>query len=168
MNSIISSINYFTEKIGSIVSWLSLFLICLIGLDVALRYLFNWSSSANTELEWHIFAALFLLGSAYTLRYDKHVRVDVLYTHFSVKKKAWVNMIGTAIFLFPFCIVIMITSIPFVMDAWVIAEGSPEPGGLPYRFVVKSTIPLSAFLLFIQAISMMLYSVSVILSHQSK
>jgi len=168
MNSIISSINYFTEKTGSIVSWLSIFLIGLIGLDVALRYLFNWSSSANTELEWHIFAALFLLGSAYTLRYDKHVRVDVLYTHFSDKKKAWVNMIGTAIFLFPFCIVILITSIPFVMDAWVIAEGSPEPGGLPYRFVVKSTIPLGAFLLFIQAISMMLSSISVILSPQSK
>jgi len=168
MDRVIVTINQFTEKTGRIVSWLSLLLVCMIGLDVALRYLFNWSSSANSELEWHIFAALFLLGSAYTLKHDKHVRVDVFYSRFSEKKKAWVNMIGTTIFLIPFCVVIVITSIPFVMDAWQIGEGSPEPGGLPYRFVVKSTIPLGAFLLLVQAISMLLSSLSILLSPPSK
>ena len=68
---------------GRAVSWLSLLLVILIGIDVILRYLFNWNSSANQELEWHLFAALFMLGAGYTLRHDKHVRVDVFYSQFS-------------------------------------------------------------------------------------
>lgn len=168
MDRIIVAIDQFTERTGRMVSWLSLILVIVIGLDVALRYLLNWSSSANTEFEWHIFAALFLLGAAYTLKHDKHVRVDVFYSNFSNEKKAWVNLLGTLFFLLPFCLVILISSIPFVSDSWMISEGSPEPGGLPYRFVVKSTIPLGAFLLLLQAVAMMLSSLSIILSKRPK
>ena len=148
------------EWSGKLVSWLSLFLVILIGVDVVLRYLFNWNSSANQEMEWHLFAALFLLGAAYTLKYDKHVRVDVFYTRFSKKNQALVNLIGTAVFLIPFCLVIMWTSIPFVLDSWQVNESSAEPGGLPFRFVIKSTIPLGAGLLFLQAVSLLLTSFS--------
>ena len=168
MSSIISYINQFTEKIGQWVSWISLFLVLLIALDVLLRYVFNWSSSANQELEWHLFATLFLLGSAYALKHDKHVRVDVFYARFSDKNKALVNLIGTLLFLIPFCLVIIKTSIPFVLDAWNISESSPEPGGLPHRFLVKSTIPLSALLLLIQALAEGLNSMISIVNLPSK
>ncbi|MEP2024068.1 MAG: TRAP transporter small permease subunit [Reichenbachiella sp.] len=168
MNKLIQYINQFTEKTGQWVSWISLVLVVLIGMDVLLRYVFNWSSSANQELEWHLFATLFLLGSAYALKHDKHVRVDVFYSRFSDNKKAWVNLIGTLIFLIPFCLVVIQTSIPFALDAWEISESSPEPGGLPHRFIIKSTIPIGAFLLFIQAISEGLSSLLTILNRPAE
>lgn len=168
MTKLIHYINQFTEKTGRWVSWISLILVALIGLDVVMRYAFSWSSSANQELEWHLFATLFLLGSAYALKHDKHVRVDVFYSRFSDSKKAWVNLIGTLIFLIPFCLVVIKTSIPFVMDAWKISESSAEPGGLPHRFIIKSTIPLGALLLLIQAVAEGLSSVSLLINRPSK
>lgn len=168
MDRLVKYINQFTEKTGQWVSWLSIVLVVLIGLDVVLRYAFNWSSSANQELEWHLFATLFLLGSAYTLKHDKHVRVDVFYSHFSESNRSWVNLIGTTVFLIPFCLVVIKTSIPFVIDAWKISESSPEPGGLPHRFIIKSTIPAGAILLFIQAISQGLSALSSILDNKTK
>lgn len=164
MHKLSQYINQFTEKTGQWVSWISLILVVLIGIDVLLRYVFSWSSSANQELEWHLFATLFLLGSAYALKHDKHVRVDVFYSRFSDQKKAWVNLIGTIVFLIPFCLVVIDTSIPFALDAWKISESSPEPGGLPHRFLVKSTIPLGALLLLVQAIAEGLTSLSTILN----
>lgn len=168
MEKLTNYIDQFTEKSGRLVSWISLLLVALIGLDVMLRYAFNWSSSANQELEWHLFATLFLLGSAYALKHDKHVRVDVFYSRYSDQKKAWINLIGTILFLLPFCLVIISTSIPFVADAWRISESSPEPGGLPHRFLVKSTIPIGALLLLIQAIAEGLKSLSFILNSPTK
>lgn len=168
MEKLISYINRFTEKTGQWVSWISLVLVALIGLDVVLRYAFSWSSSANQELEWHLFATLFLLGSAYTLKHDKHVRVDVFYSNFSDTKKAWINLIGTAIFLIPFCLVVIKTSIPFVTDAWKISESSPEPGGLSHRFIVKSTIPIGTLLLLVQAISQGLSALSSLLNPKTR
>lgn len=163
MKGIIKSINDFTEKTGQWISWISLALVVLIATDVILRYAFSWSSSANQELEWHLFATLFLLGSAYALKHDKHVRVDVFYSRFSIRQQAWVNILGTLFFLLPFCLVIIKVSIPFVWDAWQISESSPEPGGLPYRFIIKSTIPLGALLLLIQALSQGLSSLSILI-----
>lgn len=167
MAQIIKYINHFTEKTGQWVSSISLLLVLLIALDVILRYVFSWSSSTNQELEWHLFATLFLLGSAYALKHDKHVRVDVFYSRFSDQKKAWVNLIGTLLFLIPFCIVIIKTSIPFAVDAWNISESSPEPGGLPHRFLVKSTIPIGALLLLIQAFSEGLNSLNTLVNHRT-
>lgn len=164
MQAVIKSINQFTESVGKIVSWLSILLVLLIGVDVVLRYIFNWNSSANQEMEWHLFAALFLLGAAYTLKHDKHVRVDVFYSQFSQKNKAWINLLGTLFFLLPFSGVIFWTSLSFVSDAWMINESSPEPGGLPARFIIKSCIPAGALLLFLQGISMALTSISDILN----
>ncbi len=79
MDQIANVIDSFTEKTGKFISWISLLLVAVIGYDVIMRYLFNSSSAAAFETEWHLFAALFLLGMAYTLKHDKHVRVDVFY-----------------------------------------------------------------------------------------
>lgn len=150
--------------IGKAVAWLTFILVVLICTDVALRYIFSFSQAGFYELEWHLFAAIFLLGAAYTLRYDKHVRVDVFYSRFSKRTKAWVNLIGTCIFLLPFCFVIVYTSLAFVGDSYTILESSPDPGGLPYRFLIKSTIPIGFGLLLLQGVAEILKSLTIIIN----
>ncbi|MGB3468198.1 MAG: TRAP transporter small permease subunit [Cyclobacteriaceae bacterium] len=150
--------------IGRLFSWLTTLLMLVICFDVLMRYVFNSSSAALTETEWHLFAALFMMGAAYTLKYDKHVRVDVFYTNFSDKRKAWVDLIGTLIFLFPFCYVVVTTSIPFVMNAFEVQETSPDPGGLPARYIIKSVIPIGFSLLFLQGISVALNCIKKIIA----
>ena len=133
--------------IGRFCSRLSLLLVILVSTDVFLRYIFNISTASLYELEWHVFAVIFLLGSVYTLHIDEHVRVDVFYNKFSERNKKLVNLLGNLIFLIPFGIVISYTSIPFVKDSYNILESSPDPGGLPFRFLIKSVITVSFFLL---------------------
>ena len=142
-------VNKIIEKVENLCSWLSLILVILITVDVLLRYVFNFSSASLYELEWHFFAAIFLLGSTVSLQKDHHVRVDVFYNKLSKKKKEVINLIGNIFFLVPFSLIIFYTSIPFVTDSFVIMESSPDPGGLPFRFIIKSIIPFSFFLLAI-------------------
>ena len=140
------------KKIGDTCSWLSFMLVILISLDVFLRYVFNFSSASLYELEWHMFAMIFLIGSSLTLQRDEPVRVDVFYNKFSDRGKEIINLIGNLIFLLPFCIIIFYTSIPFVEDSYNILESSPDPGGLPFRFIIKSIIPISFLLLVTQGL----------------
>ena len=140
------------KKIGQLCSWLCLALVILISFDVFLRYLFNFSTASLYELEWHLFAIIFLLGSAYTLQKNEHVRVDVFYNKLSEKNKNIIDLAGDIVFLLPFSLAIFYNSIPFVEDSFRILESSPDPGGLPYRFIIKSIIPLAFLLLALQGI----------------
>lgn len=144
------------ERLGSAVSWLSLAMVLLIGWDVMMRYLFQSGSVALQELEWHLFSILFLLGAAYTLKHDGHVRVDILYKSrlLSDRSRAWVDMLGSLVFLIPFCLIIIINSATFVESSYTFAESSPDPGGLPYRWLLKAMIPAAFSLLLLQGISM--------------
>lgn len=147
-------IDNFIAKIGKVISWLNVALILLICLDVLFRYLFSFSKNWIIELEWHMFALIFLLGSAYALQMEKHVRVDVFYQRFSERKKAIVNLIGTVIFLLPWCYLVITTSYKFFANSWYIKEGSAQPGGLPARYVIKGMIVVGFVLLIIQGISL--------------
>ncbi len=133
-----------------------------------MRYFFNQSSAGIFELEWHLFAFIFLLGSAYTLKHDKHVRVDLFYSRLSERHKAWVNLLGCLLFLMPMCFVIVITSFQFVENSFKFNESSPDPGGLPARFIVKSAIGIGFSLLFLQAISLSIRSFLKIFNHPIK
>ena len=155
-------IDKINEGIGKLFSWLTTLLMVVICFDVLMRYVFASSSAAITETEWHIFAAIFMLGAAYTLKYDKHVRVDVFYANFTEKGKAWVNLIGTLLFLFPFCYVVIRSSIPFVENSFAVRETSPDPGGLPARYLIKSVIPIGFLLLSLQGISVLLKCIKTI------
>ncbi|MFW5425947.1 MAG: TRAP transporter small permease subunit [Methylophagaceae bacterium] len=161
MKAIISIIDSITEWVGKTASWLVLAMVLLICYDVAMRYLFQQGSVALQELEWHLFALIFLLGSAYTLKHDEHVRVDILYqSHFvSDKQRALINIIGTLFFLFPFCILILISSWPFVENAFYYNEGSPDPGGLPYRYLLKGSLLVAFGLLILQGLSGLLKNI---------
>ena len=158
MQSIINFIKKFIGKTGEFTQWFASILVLLVCFDVILRYTIGFSSAFLSELEWHIFSFFFLIGAAYTLKDDKHVRVDVFYARFSEKQKALVNLFGTLFFLIPFCIVIIKGGIPYTEFAFRLSEGSPDPGGLPARFVVKSFIVVGFGLLFLQAISLVLKS----------
>lgn len=169
MHNLSERIDRFSEFIGRSLSWLVLALVLLVGYDVTMRYFFLSGSIAIQELEWHLFALIFLLGAAYTLKHDDHVRLDLFYRSrfMSDYRRAWVNLVCTLLFLIPFCILIIKSSWPFVAQAYQFAEGSPDPGGLPYRWVLKAAIPLGFFLLIIQGLSEALKNLCFILDHKS-
>ena len=143
------------EFTGRLVSWLVLVLVILVSYDVTMRYVFNQGSIAIQELEWHLFALIFLLGAAYTLKHDDHVRLDLWYQsrYSSDRIRALINLLGALVMLMPFCWLIMNSSSFFVQQAWLIKEGSPDPGGLPYRWLLKAAIPLGFLLLFLQGVA---------------
>jgi TRAP-type mannitol/chloroaromatic compound transport system permease small subunit len=167
---LITGIDTFTETSGKAVSWLVLAMVVLICYDVAMRYLFQQGSVALQELEWHLFALLFLLGGAYTLKHDDHVRVDILFKSrfVSDRGRAWISILGTLLFLFPFCLLIIITSWPFVENAFYYNEGSPDPGGLPYRFILKGAILLGFLMIMLQGLAELLKQTQVLLNKESR
>jgi TRAP-type mannitol/chloroaromatic compound transport system permease small subunit len=151
-------IDALNEHVGRGVAWITLMLVLVVFFNVILRYAFNSSFVFTQELEWHLFALIFLLGAGYTLLYDGHVRVDIIYQRLGPKGRAWINIIGVIFFLIPGCLLVIDTSMNFVSNAWSVMECSPDPGGIPYRFLLKSSIPVGFVLLLLQGISLGLKS----------
>jgi TRAP-type mannitol/chloroaromatic compound transport system permease small subunit len=164
LNKIAASLESMSEKTGVVVSWLTTGLVLIVCYDVFTRYIIGRSSIAIQELEWHLFAVIFLLGAPFTLKHDKHVRVDVLYMRFSPKKQAWIDLVGSLIFLIPFSTLIVITSWKFAMNSLSIGETSPDPGGLPMRYILKMCIPLGFTLLGFQGLALASRSLMTLLS----
>jgi TRAP-type mannitol/chloroaromatic compound transport system permease small subunit len=149
-----SWIDNFNEYFGRMVSWATLLLVVVTFTDVVMRYFFNTSYVFTQELEWHIFAFIFLMGAGYTLKHDGHVRVEVFYGKLGRKGKAWINLVGVLFFLVPSCLLFIKTGIPFVVKSFHVMEGSPDPGGIPFRFLLKACIPAGYALILLQGISL--------------
>ena len=149
---LIDSIDRISEHIGKLTSWLILLMVLIICYDVFMRSAFQIGSVALQELEWHLFALVFLLGAGYTLKHDGHVRVDIFYQSrwMDKRNRAWVDVFGFLFLLLPFCLLVIISSLPFVFNSFDIAEGSPDAGGLSYRFLLKSAIPIGFCLVLLQ------------------
>lgn len=158
------AIEAFSEYSGRATSWLVLAIVLLICFDVMMRYLFHSGSVALQELEWHLFALLFLFSAAYTLKHDEHVRVDLFYSSrwMNDVRRAWVDLLGNLFFLLPFCILIIYSSWPFVYNAWQFSETSPDPGGLPYRYLLKAAIPIAFLMLALQGVAHILRCLQII------
>lgn len=161
----ISGIEWVNHKVGMAAAWLTSALVLLICYDVFNRYLLNKSFVAVQELEWHLFAVIFLMGAAYTLQQDAHVRVDVFYAKASPKTQALIDLIGCLVLLIPFCALIVWTSKDFVLSSYAIGETSPDPGGLPARFLLKATLPLAFCFLLLQGLAMALKALLRLLGH---
>jgi TRAP-type mannitol/chloroaromatic compound transport system permease small subunit len=146
-------IDAFQDRWGRGVSWLMLLMVLVVFFDVIMRYVFSKSSVFTQELEWHLFGLVYLLGAGYTMLYDEHVRVDILYSRWSPRKKAWSDFVLYLIFFYPSAFMVMITAWPFVRDSFRVSEGSPDPGGIPYRFLLKSVIIVGFAILTLQAVS---------------
>lgn len=128
-------------------------LIALVVYDATMRYLFQTGSIALQELEWHFFDVVILLGIAYTLQQNLHVRVDIFYDRFSERMRHIVDIFGLAFFIFPFSLLILYVGFDFVILSFEQLEASSNPGGLPYRYLVKSLMPIAFFLLGLQVFS---------------
>lgn len=144
------------EGLGNLVSWLVILMVGIGFWNVATRYLGRWlgqlSSNALLEMQWYLFALVFLLGAAYALKHNEHVRVDIFYKGWSPRRRAWVNFLGSLLFLIPFCAIAIYFSWQWTLNSWHVLEVSPNPQGLP-RYPIKSAIIVSLFLLILQGIS---------------
>ncbi|MDX1812878.1 MAG: TRAP transporter small permease subunit, partial [Gammaproteobacteria bacterium] len=152
---IIFLIEALSEWSGRIVAWLVLVMALVVGYDVIMRYLFHSGSVALQEVEWHLFALIFLMGSAYTFKHDSHVRVDIFYnSHWmNDRRRAWLDLLGGLFLLTPFCLLIIISSFSFVENSYLMGESSPDPGGLSFRYLLKAAIPVGFILIFLQGIA---------------
>jgi len=139
--------------VGHIAAVALIALIFLVVYDALMRYLFQSGSIALQELEWHLFDVVIMLGIAYTLQRASHVRVDIFYDRFSERMRCIVNIIGSLFFILPFSLLIIYVGFDFVLISFGQMEASSDPGGLPYRYIVKSLMPLSFLLLIIQTIN---------------
>ncbi|TSE03054.1 TRAP transporter small permease subunit [Aquimarina algiphila] len=162
MQKIINFLDRVGEKIGSLVSWVAALLAVVIGLDVIIRYVFKFTYVWMIEIEIYLFGMLFLLASGYTFKYEKHVRVDVFYNKLSKKGKAWVDLLGGAFLLIPWCYVVIVSSWYYGLSSFMIGESSPQPGGLPALYVLKFCITLGFVFLLLQGVSHMLKSIQTI------
>lgn len=152
-STITASITQFNCWVGRLASWCSLLLVLLVFALAILRYLFSIGSIALQELVIYFHGMLFMLAASYTLAEDEHVRVDVFYARFSKTRKAWVNLLGTGLFLWPMCWFIFAQSLDYVLLSWRIQESSSESGGLAYLFLLKSLLLIMPVLVALQGVA---------------
>ncbi|MCA9756159.1 MAG: TRAP transporter small permease subunit [Candidatus Eisenbacteria bacterium] len=157
-------IDTMNDRIGRAVSWLAALMVLVGAFNAIARYLSralgkDLSSNAYLEGQWYLFSIILLLGMAYTLRHDRHVRVDVIYGKLSERGKAWIDLLGTLLFLLPFSIVTLILTWPTVRNSWITREVSADPGGLP-RYPLKTVILIGFGLLLLQGVSMLIRQIA--------
>ena len=152
----------FSDVMGWIAGVLNLAMLLNVFYDSIMRYFFKTGSIALQEMEWHLFAMVFLFGIAYGLKEDGHVRVDVFYDRFSPRWKAIVNIGGTLLFLLPLSVLIVEGSVWYVTEAYNSGEVSGDPGGLPYRWLIKLVIPASFVFLIVSAIGFVVRNVNIL------
>ena len=151
-------IERFVDVIGAATSWVALVIVALMATNVLLRYLFRTGSVWSQELEWHLLVPLILFGTSYALRHGEHVRVDILYAKFSDRTKVYVDLLS-ALLCFALSVLVIWFSLKYVQQSYVIGEQSQDPGGLPYRFLLKALIPTGFALLLAQSIASALGSI---------
>lgn len=158
------AIDALNSGIHQIAVWLVLLCTLISAGNALVRYLLNASSNAWLELQWFMFAVIFLFGAAYTLKENGHVRVDVMYGRYKPRTQVWVDLLGGLLFLIPTCVVILVTTWPWTMNSLRVAEMSPDAGGLPY-WPIKLVLPIAIFLLLLQAISEVIKRAAMLTGH---
>lgn len=158
MERLASWIDQLNERVGQWVSWLTLALVLLVFVNVFLRYAFNLPLAWSKELEWHLFALIFLFGAGYSLRHDRHVRVDLFYEKVGKADQRRINFWGTLIFLIPWCLVLIYAGWNAAADAWRMGERSPEAAGLANLWLIQFALPVGISLLLLQGIAELIRS----------
>ncbi len=133
-------------------AWICLLLVLLVAFNVILRYAFHLGPVALQELEWHLMSPIALVGMSYALRHGDHVRVDIFFDRFSKSLQESIDL-AAAIVTVIIAIIVFKLALGFVDQAYAIGEGSPDPGGLPHRFLLRAFIPLGFALLGVQAVA---------------
>ncbi|WP_281647971.1 TRAP transporter small permease subunit [Parendozoicomonas sp. Alg238-R29] len=160
-------VNRFSDLLGKIAALLFILLLFNVFYDVVARYVFNDVSIGMQELEWHLFAAMFMLGVPYTLRVGGHVRVDLIYERLSLRSKAYIDLFGSLFLLMPFALLVGYYGVGFAHEAWELGETSGDPGGLPHRWIIKAVIPFTFFSIAISGFGMMLRSLNILTGNRT-
>lgn len=147
-----SRLDWINRSIGLVVAWLALAMVLVTFVVVVLRYILDTGSIALQESVTYMYAILFMLGAAYTLQQDGHVRVDILYQGFSRRGRAWVDLLGTLFLLTPVSVFLLLSSWEYVADAWSIREGSREAGGIPGVWLLKTLLVVMPLLMLLQGL----------------
>jgi TRAP-type mannitol/chloroaromatic compound transport system permease small subunit len=162
--SISSLIDRINERVGHAVYWLVLVMVLVSSSNAVIRYLFNISSNAWLEVQWYLFATVFLLCAGYTLQRNEHIRIDVLISRLSRRTQIWIDILGTLFFLFPMALLIMVLAWPMVVDSFTRGEMSSDAGGL-LRWPIKLMIPLGFLLLLLQGLSELIKKCGILSGH---
>lgn len=158
------AIDRLNRAIGWVASW-AVLVACVISAGNAIsRYSFSISSNAWLEIQWYLFGVMFLLGAAWTLRVNEHVRVDVFYSRLSSRGRAWVDLVGGILFLMPATVILAIMTWPYFLDSYAIGEMSNNAGGL-LRWPIKLVMPIGFSLLALQGVSEIIKNIAVLSGH---
>ncbi len=141
-----------SEALGRVIAWLVLLVALLSAGNATMRYAFSYSSNAYLEAQWYMFSLIFLLGGAYALKHNAHVRIDLIYGRFSPRVRAWIDLVGTLLFLLPMALGMIWLAWPWAMNALMVRETSPDVGGLP-RWPLKLVVPIAFALLALQGLA---------------
>ncbi len=164
-------IDRLNDWIYAAIRWLVLAMIAVGAYNALARYANRWTDvqlapNALYDLQWYMFSLVFLLGAAYGLKHDVHVRVDVFYARLSPRLRAWVDLFGTALFVIPFSIVALVVSWPAVRNSWAIREASSDPGGLA-RYPIKTVILVCFILLLLQGVAIVIEKIALLRADQA-
>ncbi len=151
LDALVRAIDGLSTWVGSAASWLYPVLVAVMTVNVALRYGLGRGFIELEELQWHLYAAAFLLGFAYTYAADEHVRVDLVHARLRPRTKAWVELFGCLFLLLPFAAIVSVSAFDFFAQSWQLGERSPMPSGLPSRWVIKGVLFVALCLLTLQA-----------------
>lgn len=151
--TLVRGLESINEAAGRVAAWLTLGTVLLCFLVVVLRYGFAFGQVWMQELYVWFHALVFLIGAGYTLKHHGHVRVDVLYQRFSPRRRAWIEIIGTVVFLTPWMVVLWVYGLPFAVNAQTIGETSGQPGGMQALWLLKAAIPAFVVLIALQGIA---------------
>jgi len=157
--NIIATLESISRVTGHFISWFTIVMVVITFTVVTLRYGFNIGSIALQESIGYFHAFIFMIGAAYTLKNDEHVRIDIFYRNMPARKQAWVDLLGSVFLLIPMCLFIFIESFEYVMNSWAIQESSPEAGGLPLLYLLKTAILIMPVLVINQAIAIIIQKI---------
>lgn len=160
------AIDALNEWVGRSIKWLVLLATLISAGNALVRYGLGESSNAGLEIQWYLFGALFLLGAGYTLKHNGHVRIDFIHGRLSPRTQAWLEIVGTVLFLLPFSLLIIWFGWPMFVSAWQSGEMSPDAGGL-LRWPVKLLIPVGFSLLALQGIAELIRNIAVLSGHET-
>ena len=166
LQRISAAIDRLNDRIGSAIQWLALVMVVIGAFNAIARYADQYtgmslSSNAYLDLQWYFFSLIFLMGSAYGLNHDYHVRVDVMYARLGRRARAWIDLTGSVLFLVPFAVLMFWISWGWVVRSWTILETSADPGGLP-RYPIKTVVLVSFLLLLLQALSQVVKNAAIL------
>ena len=168
LKKISKNLDQINTWLGQSASWIAIPIIAVTIFDVVSRRFFTLGSVTLQELEWHFHAVLFMFCAGYAYIHDAHVRVDVFRQRLSPYWQSWIELAGCVVFLIPYCVLIIVLGFRFVADSFALNEISDAPGGLPYRYIIKSVLPVGFVFLLLQGISTALKQIVVIAGHQAQ